>query len=300
MATWQSSKREFQVPCRCVIGRSTLSELRLESRRCSSEHATVTWSKGKWHVRDLGSSNGTKVNGRSLFPGDRVQISSGSTLQFGDDSEIWTVIDDEAPEPCAIELGPQTCVWGAQQLLMLPSATAPEASVFVGSGEWRADNGIDERTLELGDIVQVGSRYWRVLVPDLGGARPVRTAAPELELSELTLVFSASPAKIAVTLQHGAASVTVPARASLRTLAALARIRLRSGEPEQEGGWTSLHALADMLRCSPELVNLDVHRLRGLFQEVGVRNAAQLIERDDAKRLRIGIANLIERPDPQP
>ena len=87
MATWQSSQRVVQIPCRCSVGRSTLADLRLESPRCSSEHAAITWSKGRWNVRDLGSSNGTKINGRTLFPGDRVQLSTGSRVQFGDDAK---------------------------------------------------------------------------------------------------------------------------------------------------------------------------------------------------------------------
>lgn len=296
MATWKSSKREVRIPCRCLVGRSTLADLRLESRRCSSEHAMVSFSKGRWNVRDLGSSNGTKVNGRALFPGDRVQISAGSRLQFGDDAEAWAMIDDAPPEPCAVQLGPQTYVWGAQQLLILPSTSVPEASVFVRAREWHIDSGAEVRAFESGDILSIPSGHWRVLVPDVAGTQPARTAAPEMELSELTLSFSVSPARISVVVHHGPASVAIPSRASLRTLAALARARMHAEGPEADRGWLSLHDLADLLRCSPDLVNLDVHRLRGLFQEAGVRNAAQLIERDDAKRLRLGIARIEEVP----
>src|SRR5690242_9623892 len=127
MATWKSSKRELQIPCRCLVGRSVLADLRLDSRRGSSEHAAVGWYGGRWILRDLGSSNGTKLNDRPLFPGDRVPIAPGSRLQFGDDGEVWTVQDDDPPDPCAVLLGPQRYCWGAQSLMVLPSEESPEA-----------------------------------------------------------------------------------------------------------------------------------------------------------------------------
>jgi len=39
-------------------------------------------------------------------------------------------------------------------------------------------------------------------------------------------------------------------------------------------------------------VNVDIHRLRKLFQESGVHQAAQVVERDDAKRVRIGVKRI--------
>src|SRR4051812_16799076 len=124
MATLKSSKREMRVPCRCVIGRSTLADLRLLTSRASSEHATLGWYSGRWILRDLGSSNGTRLNGKALFPGDRVNVTHGSRIQFGDDEE-WMMIDGEAPEPCAVLLGAQDYRWGVETLLVLPSVDTP-------------------------------------------------------------------------------------------------------------------------------------------------------------------------------
>lgn len=63
-----------------VIGRSAECELRLPSGEASRRHAIVGWRGANAVVRDLGSTNGTLVNGakidgeRELEPGDRIEI----------------------------------------------------------------------------------------------------------------------------------------------------------------------------------------------------------------------------------
>lgn len=71
------------------IGRSS-EALPLEDQTISRRHAEMTPDGGRWYLRDLGSSNGTFVNGvrvteaRMLHPGD--QIRAGTTLIiFGED-----------------------------------------------------------------------------------------------------------------------------------------------------------------------------------------------------------------------
>jgi len=74
---------EFLVPCRCLIGRSGLAHLRLGNRRVSSEHCLVYWEHQGWRVRDLGSRNGSSVNGRSLTPGQARSLQVGDALRPG-------------------------------------------------------------------------------------------------------------------------------------------------------------------------------------------------------------------------
>ncbi len=63
-----------------VLGRSRDCDVVLEDENVSRRHAEVRPSGGSWIVRDLGSTNGVKVNGRrvdgaqSLRPGDRVEV----------------------------------------------------------------------------------------------------------------------------------------------------------------------------------------------------------------------------------
>jgi Protein of unknown function (DUF3662)/FHA domain len=63
-----------------VIGRSRQADIHIEDPNVSRKHAEVRPSGGSWIVRDLGSTNGVKVNGRriqgpqSLKPGDTIEL----------------------------------------------------------------------------------------------------------------------------------------------------------------------------------------------------------------------------------
>src|SRR6478735_1142478 len=155
MAILQSAAGDVRVPCRAVVGRSSLADIGLSSRRASSEHAWLGWSAGRWTVRDLGSSNGTTVNGRPLLTRDRATLTAGSTLCFGGDDEAWLLTDASPPEPAAVLLGPQKYSWGQQSLLVLgcldEGADEPEASIFLADNRWWVDNGVTVVAHECGD-----------------------------------------------------------------------------------------------------------------------------------------------------
>ena len=64
---------------RLVLGRSPACELVLGDDTVSRRHAELRMVEGCWILRDLGSSNGTWVNGRrvieaEVFPGDEIQL----------------------------------------------------------------------------------------------------------------------------------------------------------------------------------------------------------------------------------
>lgn len=288
---------DLRVPCRALVGRSSLADVRLVSRRASSEHASLGWSGGRWVLRDLGSSNGTTVNGRPLLTRDRAPLAPGSRLCFGGDEEAWLLQDASPPEPCAVLLGPQRYVWGQQSLLVLGKLDEkrdadegePEASVFFDGDAWRLDDGSSVQSPECGDIVSLKSGHWRLLLPELGRGGDARTAGCELDLSQLEIRFRSSVGQlVSITIAQGPNQLVLPARAHLQTLWELAKVRAASSDD----GWVSAFDLAARLRCSPEKVNVDIHRLRKLFQESGVHQAGRIIERDGAKRLRIGIQQI--------
>ncbi len=65
-----------------VIGRSRDCDVVLEDHNVSRRHAEVRPSGGSWIVRDLGSTNGVKVNGR--------RIEGAQSLKRGDTIELGT------------------------------------------------------------------------------------------------------------------------------------------------------------------------------------------------------------------
>ena len=78
---------------RVTIGRAAQADVSLAADRgVSRAHAVLQRFPGSWTVRDLGSANGTLVNGetihgeRRLHSGDEVRV-GGSRLVFRDDAD---------------------------------------------------------------------------------------------------------------------------------------------------------------------------------------------------------------------
>lgn len=73
-----------------TLGRGTDNDLVLESEDVSRYHARVERVGGEWRLLDLNSTNGTKVNGKTI---------QSATLQPGDRIEIGTVQLEFVPQP---------------------------------------------------------------------------------------------------------------------------------------------------------------------------------------------------------
>lgn len=73
-----------------TIGRSEECDIVLPDRQVSRYHAQITWRGDHYHVEDLGSKNGTHVNGQEvtgpveLNDGDEIQIALRFKLAFVD------------------------------------------------------------------------------------------------------------------------------------------------------------------------------------------------------------------------
>jgi FHA domain len=61
------------------IGRAETADLRVESAEVSREHAEIIERNGVWLLRDLGSTNGTEVNGKSVR---ETILNDGDILKF--------------------------------------------------------------------------------------------------------------------------------------------------------------------------------------------------------------------------
>ncbi len=67
--------------CPYKIGRAETSSLRIESVQVSREHAEIFERHGVWLVRDLGSTNGTHVNGKRI---KETLLSDGDILKIAE------------------------------------------------------------------------------------------------------------------------------------------------------------------------------------------------------------------------
>jgi Nif-specific regulatory protein len=90
---------------RYTLGRAATNRIVLKDELCSREHAEVFRANGNWRVRDLGSLNGTRLNGQrlegesDLTPGDDVHLGKTHLLFVEDMSQL----PDVPTEPRAVE-----------------------------------------------------------------------------------------------------------------------------------------------------------------------------------------------------
>lgn len=77
------------------IGRSPTCAIRLPYPSVSGRHLRLVRSDDRWHVCDLGSKNGTLLDGRSIEPGEPVELSDGSRLRISN-ILITAVLSEDA------------------------------------------------------------------------------------------------------------------------------------------------------------------------------------------------------------
>lgn len=68
-----------------VVGRQqTTSDLLLADASVSRRHARIRGSGSELNIEDLGSANGTSVDGRAISEGKPVSLGDGAVIEFGD------------------------------------------------------------------------------------------------------------------------------------------------------------------------------------------------------------------------
>jgi len=76
------------------IGRAEYNDMQIPDDSVSSQHAKLTRREGVWVLTDLGSTNGTMVDGERI-EGD-IPLAPGAFVRFGDVQLIFEPTDDDA------------------------------------------------------------------------------------------------------------------------------------------------------------------------------------------------------------
>ena len=118
-------------PLPFTVGRAETADLQIDSSRVSREHATIHWENGQFWVRDLGSTNGTFLNGQRI---EQEALVDGDVLRIADINLAF----DEADSSDQCELVTQ--LRASQELLLRQGADVgylpvwdPQHSQLVGA-----------------------------------------------------------------------------------------------------------------------------------------------------------------------
>ncbi|MCA8940426.1 MAG: FHA domain-containing protein, partial [Planctomycetes bacterium] len=66
------------------IGRAENASMPINDPMASRRHCVIANHKNQWVIKDLGSANGTNLNGRSIGDGKAHVLKHGSTIQIGE------------------------------------------------------------------------------------------------------------------------------------------------------------------------------------------------------------------------
>lgn len=100
-----------------TVGRDATNEIVINDAEISRRHARLTFQGGKYVLEDLGSTNGTFVNGQRLA-GPRV-LKAGEVVQFGE--QIMLVFEVTSLDAGATVVSPRASA-------AIPSAPRPVAA----------------------------------------------------------------------------------------------------------------------------------------------------------------------------
>lgn len=107
------------------IGRETDNDIQLLIGGVSRYHAKVEWKNEKWIIRDLGSTNGTKLNGTLIA--EPVELNNGDVIAIG---EQMFRVDEIAPQKKEEQTSAPTFVFRPPEQ-STPPAAPPLATQIV-------------------------------------------------------------------------------------------------------------------------------------------------------------------------
>jgi methylglyoxal synthase len=116
----------------CSLGRSPYSGLVLDSPDVSRLHAKFAFESGRYYFYDLGSSNGSMINGKVVDPQQKQLLNSGDIIRIGE--FMLTLYPDEQSEM------PATVIGGAEMTVC---------------GQWSTAEAIDIQPLKTADLPEI-------------------------------------------------------------------------------------------------------------------------------------------------
>lgn len=304
--------RTFECDSNTFVGRGLVEGISFDQRdgldrEISSVHAVITWSasRRRWELRDLGSQNGTFVDGKQLAPGQSVRLVEGTAVVFG--RLALTVVDAEPPPAHAVCHRTGEVRRARDGVVSLPDENDSEVVVARGDKGWQMGPPAlllgepDHRDVVLVEgetAVEAGGRSWSVWIPSTYH----RTVGSNHSLSDYRVVIELRPRdQICLLLEKGDDCIFLGSRVHHELLWLLIRRRIadmEAGVPLDEQGWMAqdeVTATMWLASADPSAhLNMLVYRARQQMQKYAPADYKSLIERHPVRTgtLRIGASRL--------
>jgi len=276
---------------RHLIGRSSLADLVVDDRLCSSRHCEVRWRDNAWCVHDLNSRNGTWLDGHRVAPESAEVLVAGRPLAFGNPALPWDIID--IGPPTAVLISPEGTPFFAEDgVLVVPTASASERLVIheTNEGNWQIESP-DGTTMPAPAErrINVADQPWRLLCPVV--QPDTERFVPRREFDALTLRFhlTTDGRNCRIEAVIDGAVLPIEPRAHDRLILHLARARLAN----PAAGWVHRDDLWGSMRLDESELNVWIYRIRRHFNALGISGSGRLIERQQGEGLiRLGVPQI--------
>jgi len=153
-----------------TLGRESKNSLVFQQDDVSRRHAEIVEKDGKHYLRDLGSSNGTYLNGQLIEKGKWVEFSQGDHLRLGSQASLSrspTDLPEQLPAlPLPVQGAAVTVGRGLDNSLITPWPNSSRSHAVIQEKDgvnWLLDKGSSNGTFLNGK--KIPSQQWVILQP---------------------------------------------------------------------------------------------------------------------------------------
>ncbi|MDD9940917.1 MAG: FHA domain-containing protein [Myxococcales bacterium] len=287
-------KRTVSAALRTGVGRGVHNLLRTDHPASSGAHAILQWGPDGWTVRDLGSRNGTLVNGELVSARQARPCGLGDVLIFGNAAESWQVVQADKVRAVVRRLAPEATIEVRGDSVTLPADGASRV-LQRESGAWILKESRGSTSVVPGVPFWVAGAIW-TLWDCSERDRTLSEDPREGDRACLTLSLARDEESAALRVECTNGAFDVDYRAHSCVLAPLVVARLkdqRAGVSPADAGWVHWSFVAEWLRCSQGDVNTWVYRTRRALARAGYPDAPRIVERRQTSGLlRVGARRL--------
>lgn len=270
----------------------------------SGEHAKIHYRGRGWWIKDLGSRNGTSLDGTALPAGHEAPMELGTVVVFGGRGVSWTMVDQGPPASFAKRIKDDTVVLAEDEILALPSMSEPEVVMYrTGIGDWQMDRiraGDEVKIVRDGDILRVGDDEWLLQLEEDPGFTMRTIEALDPSATKLRFVVSRDREAVTCSLIEPR-ELYLGSNVHHQLLLTLAVAWDRdAGVPDFDRGWRDFRYLSRELGgWTSNAMNVALYRARRQFAAIGVIDPNIVIQRRaGAGLMRIGVRfEIVERKE---